>query len=173
MLTCTNAYCGTLPEGMHHVSCSVHHVSRRVVLSFQGTSREFTRFLAQLTTLVADESYDWELTASVARHPAGKRLGVVSDQSAGPDLSTCPHGFITASCTTCNPHPRSTCGNGHDPFGTEPCSGELWCPNDDACALCGTIAPHGGLIKATGIPGAQICAYSLGCTPGKRRPDNG
>ncbi len=50
---------------------------RRVALSFIGTSAEFRAWLAQLSTLVNDEAYEGELTAAIARHPAGKGLGKV------------------------------------------------------------------------------------------------
>lgn len=69
----------------------------RLVLSFTGTTVELIRYLAspdaaallvrQVSTQtvrlingydalgVVSECYDWELTASMSRHPAGKGLG--------------------------------------------------------------------------------------------------
>lgn len=57
--------------------------TRRVVMRFEGTSREFRAWLNQLSTLVDDEAYQWELTASIARHPAGKGLGCAQIRTDG------------------------------------------------------------------------------------------
>lgn len=50
---------------------NVFNTQRRVVMQFEGTAREFRDFLHQISLLVEDDTYEWELTASVARHPAG------------------------------------------------------------------------------------------------------
>lgn len=55
--------------------------SPRRVLAFTGTRQAFlrylvsSRFLAEFLAEPDDEQRDWELTASIARHPAGKALG--------------------------------------------------------------------------------------------------
>lgn len=52
----------------------------RRVLTFTGTRQSFlaylvsARFLAEFLSEPDDELRDWELTASIARHPAGKGL---------------------------------------------------------------------------------------------------
>jgi hypothetical protein len=48
--------------------------NRRVLMFFSGSARELRSWLASLTLLTCDESYEWELSASVSRHPAGKAL---------------------------------------------------------------------------------------------------
>lgn len=61
------------------MTLSAEHPRRRI-LTFRGTPNEL---LAYLRTEVFAEDlagayrdvYDWELTASIARHPAGKGLG--------------------------------------------------------------------------------------------------
>lgn len=48
---------------------------RRVALFFSGTSQDFRSWLEHLSALVGPEDvYEWDLTASIARHPAGKGL---------------------------------------------------------------------------------------------------
>lgn len=50
-------------------------MTRRTVITFRGTLAEFLDFLTDMHAarpLVKDE---WDLTASIARHPAGKGLG--------------------------------------------------------------------------------------------------
>lgn len=53
---------------------------RRRILTFRGTPNELLTYLRteafsdDLAAAYRDE-YDWELTCSVARHPAGKGLG--------------------------------------------------------------------------------------------------
>lgn len=74
---------------------------RRVVMQFEGTAAEFKSFLAQLSTLVDDQAYEWSLTASIARHPAGKRLGGGDGHSIG------------------RPHLADNCWCGGSEFGAE------------------------------------------------------
>lgn len=55
------------------------------ILSFSGTIGEFLDYIArwQLVSSVDNrnltwaDTYEWELTAAIARHPAGKRLGPI------------------------------------------------------------------------------------------------
>lgn len=53
----------------------------RRVLSFTGTLSEFYDYLDAFRWTTAnlggtgDDAFEWDLTASVARHPAGKGLG--------------------------------------------------------------------------------------------------
>lgn len=62
------------------MTLSAQHPRRRV-LAFRGTRRQFLTYLAGLVPAdlyrdgPLDEEYDWELTCSIARHPAGKGLG--------------------------------------------------------------------------------------------------
>jgi hypothetical protein len=48
---------------------------RRRILTFRGTPRELLSYLRTASLSYVDEDeYEWELTASISRHPAGKRL---------------------------------------------------------------------------------------------------
>lgn len=60
--------------------------SPRRVLAFTGTRHQFVEWLRGLHLVPADlwvsgdpldELFEWELTASIARHPAGKGLGPI------------------------------------------------------------------------------------------------
>lgn len=56
---------------------------RTRILSFKGTSQEFLDYLHRWPTakwpnlgeLSESEVYEWEITASMSRHPAGKKIG--------------------------------------------------------------------------------------------------
>lgn len=73
--------CGCLPymDGSHVSTCPEAD-SRRRVLTFTGTRSAFlrylvsTRFLTEFLAEPDEELREWELTASIARHPAGKGL---------------------------------------------------------------------------------------------------
>lgn len=53
------------------------------ILTFTGTRAEFFHYLDSdeftdtfvASASVADEAYEWEVTAAISRHPAGKKLG--------------------------------------------------------------------------------------------------
>lgn len=71
---------------------------RRAVLFFSGTSQELRAFLAQIDLLTRDDAYEWELTASMSRHPAGKRLRTVDAPCDRPGCHDLPAGMHHVSC---------------------------------------------------------------------------
>jgi hypothetical protein len=63
-------------------STNTDPANRKVVLFFRGTSRELRAWLAEISLLTSDDAYEWDLTASISRHPAGKGLGTPADAPA-------------------------------------------------------------------------------------------
>jgi hypothetical protein len=79
---------------------------------------------------------------------------------------------LTGTRVQAQPRPGA-CMDGHQ---TEvPCSGELYCPQEESCDVCGTVEPNGGLVTRweSGRPVGQMCAYRVGCQPGHQRPRTG
>lgn len=73
---------------------------RTTVITFRGTVAEFATFLASWSTAAHD---DWEVTACIARHPAGKGLRPADPPPDGPSVverlrgCTCPaHEYAVA-----------------------------------------------------------------------------
>lgn len=69
---------------------------RRLVVRYTGPVGGLLYAIAsQWPDDLDQDDFDCTLTASIARHPAGK--GIPSEA----DLEDCPHGYIRATCTTC------------------------------------------------------------------------
>lgn len=92
---------------------------RQVLMFFSGTASELRHWLNQLSTLVDDEAYEWELTASIARHPSGKRL--ICGECSG-DPCVCgygPRSDFSKLCPDCRGIGRHVYGCPHRPIQPE------------------------------------------------------
>lgn len=84
-MTSTNAH--SLPSGPLRTS-----LVRRTVATFQGTLSEFLDYLESWCRSAAVD--EWEIHASMTRHPAGKGLGVNG-------IETDVHPGPMCGCTPC------------------------------------------------------------------------
>jgi hypothetical protein len=154
-------------HGVHSPACGS---GKRLVLRFEGTVEELRDWLVQLADDV--ETRRWEMTGTRVT-PAQEDLGVTPIcQACGDVLEDGSGRALLCSCED-KASGVGACMDGHQ---TErPCSGELYCPQEESCDLCGTVEPNGGLMTRweSGRPVGQMCAYRFGCLPGHQRPRNG
>lgn len=150
----------------------------RRVLSFTGTLGAFLDYLDSWDTAgqmdratAAGESYDWELTASIARHPAGKGL------QAG-DPSRAENAWVQPCRVIVPDHVPDDSGEGNRPTEVCACNHEAMFHKDKrgdwmACWVpgCGCLAYWGGQRSGKGDKPAEVCEHGFG--PGDHHYESG